>query len=79
MTRNRLTEQSIADVRSATDASIVRSKGGYRVDLCKGQNCVRLLDKLGRSVVYSSKDAAKRALERHNPKISIALKSRLED
>ena len=79
MPRNRLTAQAIADVKAATTASLIRSKGGYRVDLCNGRNCVRMLDKISRAVVFPSQDAAKRTLQRHNEDIQISLKSRLED
>ncbi len=77
--RNRLTTQAIADVQKAETASLLPSRGGYKIELCKNSNCVRLLDKLNRSVVYTSQDSAKKALLRHNPSINISLKSRLDD
>ena len=77
--RVKLTELAIADVKKATTAKLVKSKGGYRVDVCNEHASERLLDKLGRAVIYSSKDNAKRTLNRHNPALKVEIKSRLEE
>lgn len=76
--RNRLTEQAIADIRIADEITLSKGKGGYRVNAHKGDNATRIYDKNGCSVIYKSKDAAKRAIKRHNETAEIRLKSTLE-
>jgi hypothetical protein len=68
--RNRLTLQAIADLQSATDATLHRDRGGYRVEVANEHGKTFLLDRVNNPVVYSSRDAAKRAIERHNPSIT---------
>lgn len=76
-TRNRLTDQAIADTKAAETAVLVKVKRGWQVQLCNGKKCVALDDKDGKPVVYSAKNAAKKALGRHNPEIEIEIKSQL--
>ena len=72
MTRNRLTDLAIADIKDAKSAELVKTSGGWYVRLSKGKNYRPLMldDKSGRSITYRSKTDAKRALIRHNKKLS---------
>jgi len=74
--RNRLTDQAIADIKAATSAQLEKVSFGWQVVLEKGGARIALEDKTDRPVVYTSKDAAKRSLERHNEDINISLKPR---
>lgn len=71
--RNRLTLQAIADLQSATSATLHRDRGGYRVEVANEHGSTYLLDRVNNPVVYTSRDAAKRAIERHNPEIAPAM------
>jgi hypothetical protein len=77
MSRNRLTDQAIANVKAAENAELEKGFFGYQVHLRKGPTSVTLVDKTNRPVVYTSKDAAKRALGRHNCDLRISLKPQI--
>jgi trehalose-6-phosphatase len=78
MARNRLTEQAIANISAAKKAELERVNGVYHVQLSssKGKE-VKVIDKMSRPVAYSSKEAAKKALLRHNENITISLKPQI--
>ncbi len=75
MTRNRLTEQAIANIKAAKEAKLEKNPCGWQVKLASETASVPLADKANRPVVYPSKEAAKRALGRHNDAIEISVKA----
>mgnify|MGYP001110533704 FL=1 len=77
MPRNRLTDQAIANINAADSAQLQKATGGWNVHLSSSNGSVMLADKLGHPVIYSSKDAAKRALARHNDSIEVGIKPQL--
>ena len=77
MSRNRLTDQAITNVKAVNRAQLEKVSGGYRVHLIKEQTSILLNDRMDRPVVYPSKDSAKRALGRHNDEINISLKPQI--
>ena len=77
MPRNRLTDQAIANVMAADVAELQKAPGGWQVHLSSAKGSIALADKHQRPVTYSSKDAAKRALARHNPAIDVAIKPQI--
>ena len=74
MSRNRLTDQTIANIKAAEQAQLVKVPLGWQVELSKETKSIPLADKVSRPVVYSSKEAARRALGRYNPALEISLK-----
>ncbi|WP_019868033.1 hypothetical protein [Methylovulum miyakonense] len=79
MSRNRLTEQAIANIKAADKAKLEKIPGsGYKVTLVKDKSSIELTDKTQqRPVIFSSKDNAKRSLIRHNENIDISLKPQI--
>lgn len=77
MSRNRLTDQAIANVKAADSAQLKKVTGGWNVDLASRNGGLTLADKYGHPVIYPSKDAAKRALARHNDAIEVSIKPQL--
>lgn len=76
-TRNRLTDLAIANVGAAEKALLVKVERGWQVELCNDNKCISLKDKEDDPVVYSAKNAATKALARHNPDIQIKVKPQL--
>ena len=77
MTRNRLTEQAIANISAAKKAELEKVNGGYHIQLTSKKGGVTITDKMSRPVTYTSKEAAKKALLRHNNDINISLKPQI--
>ena len=77
MTRNRLTDQAIANIGAANKANLERVPNGYHIELSSKKGSVKLTDKASRPVIYTSKEAAKKALQRHNEDINISLKPQI--
>ncbi|MCK9189492.1 hypothetical protein [Acidithiobacillus sp.] len=77
MPRNRLTDQAIANIKAANAAQLQKATGGWNVHLSSSKGAMMLADKFGRPAVYSSKDAAKRAIARHNDSIELGIKPQL--
>lgn len=77
MQRNRLTDQAIANIKAAQAAQLEQVKGGWKVSLSSSKAEKVLADRLDRPVVYGSKDAARRAIVRHNESIEFSIKPQL--
>jgi hypothetical protein len=77
MNRNRLTEQAIANISAAKKAELERVHGGYHIQLSSKKGEITITDKMSRPVTYTSKEAAKKALLRHNEDINILLKPQI--
>ena len=77
MLRNRLTDQAIANIGAAGKAELEKINGGYHVQLSSRKGEITLADKMSRPVTYPSKEAAKKALLRHNKDISISIKPQI--
>lgn len=75
--KNRLTDQAIANVKAATRAQLEEVASGWQVCLASEAASIRLADKHNRPVIYTSKDAAKRSLARHNEAIHISFKPQI--
>lgn len=78
MDRIRLTEQAVVNIRAARTANLVKNKSGYIVQVSnKKGDSIFVLDKFDRPVIYGSKDAAKKAIKRHNPNADVFLKAQI--
>ena len=66
--RVRITDESVANIGVAKKATIEHVKGGYKVKVSNDYGSEYLKDGSGH-VIYKTKGAGKKVIERHNPNV----------